>query len=91
METVIAGAVVGAIAGAVLGRWRGRGLGVSYGLLVTGLVWAAVWVVVSNRVEGMGGMPYAVAGGMAFWFLVVPAGAAVLVLERRRTRGDRRL
>jgi hypothetical protein len=34
----------------------------------------------------MAAIPYAVAGGIAFWFVVVPAAAAVLVLEVRRTR-----
>jgi len=85
----VAGALAGLVVGALLASARGgTRFGVAYGLAAAGSVWAAASIVAGNRADGMAGMGDLVLGGVLFWFLVVPAGVAGLVMELRRRQHE---
>lgn len=86
MKVVLAGIAVGILCGVFLGRWRGRRLGVSYGALATGTTWASFSLIAGNLTDGMGAIPHLVAGGVAFWFVAIPALLAVVVLEWQKAQ-----
>lgn len=76
--------VLGAVVAVITVFARGRTLGVAAGVLVAGAVVAVAGIVLGNRADEMSGIGYLVAGGAAFWFVVVPA-AVVMVLQLRRS------
>ena len=85
VATWVAGGLCGIVVGALLGAARGgRRFGIAYGLVAAGLVWSGAAIVAGNRADGMAGIGDLVLAGVLFWFLVVPAGVAGLVMEYRR-------
>ena len=87
MTVLLAGGLIGLVVGALSGAVRGGSrFGVAYGLLAAGIAWSASSIVAGNRADGMAGIGDLVMGGVLFWFLVVPAGVACIVLEYRERR-----
>lgn len=81
----IIGLVVGLVATVLASKAsRSRALATSYGAAAASVAWAVPAAIQSNVIEGMGAIPYAVAAGVIFWFLFVPAASSVAILERRR-------
>jgi hypothetical protein len=65
---------------------RSRWLSTWYGLLTASLPGIGYGVVMGNRIDEMGAIPYLVLAGALIQFMLLPALVAIVVLEVQRFR-----